>query len=84
MSTLEHLSPPGKHLAFHSMALATLLTGILMLLTAGQLGPVQMFVVPMGLYTVFAGLVAEIIFWIGYVIARLSAYFAKRKAQKMA
>ena len=77
-TTLRILATPGKYAAFHSLALAIILTGVLILLSASELGTVQIFMVPLGLYAVFMGVCCELLFGLRFLIAFFARYIQNR------
>jgi hypothetical protein len=80
MSTvIESLATPGKYIAFHIQAISIIATGILILLSAGELGAAAVFLVPIGIYTVFMGICFEVFFGLRFGIAAIVRYFYNRK-----
>lgn len=51
---------------YHCFIISLGLTAAFILTTANQLGPVEAFFVPFGLYLFIFSLIAEVIFWAGY------------------
>ncbi len=72
------LSTPGKYIVFHSLSLAAIITGALMLLTSHELGPAEVFFVPLGLYTIIMGVCAELLFGLRFVISVCAQYIQNR------
>jgi len=72
------LLAPGKHIVFHSAALAIITTGIVMLLSASELGPVSAFIVPLGLYAVILGVFSELFFGVRSLISVCAQYVQNR------
>jgi hypothetical protein len=65
----------GPHPFFHTLTLATICTGIFVLLTAGDLGPFSPMLLCIGIYVIFFGLVAELIFG----VSTLAGWIADRR-----
>lgn len=77
------IATPGTHVSFHCVALSLITTSSLMLLTANQLGPLEMFVVPAGIYLLFMGLAMEVFFGIRHTIARVARIFITEPANSL-
>jgi len=67
----QSLATPSKYVVFHCVAFAIIATGVVMLMTVGELGPVAVFIVPLGIYTVILGLFCEVLFALRFLIAVL-------------
>ena len=63
MKLLRLLGTAGPHIPFHfhALTLSAICTGIFVLLSAGDLGPLSPMLLCMGIYVIFFGLVAELI-----------------------
>jgi hypothetical protein len=72
------LSILGKYIVFHRLSLATIITGIVMLLTSHELGPAQGFFVPLGLYAIIMGVCVELLFGLGFIISVCAQYIQNR------
>ncbi len=59
----------GRYVVLHTVAVAIILTGVVMLLTATELGPVAAFIVALGLYMVIFGACIELLFGLRFVLA---------------
>lgn len=75
------LETPGKYLVFHISAMSVILTGIVMLLSASELGPVAAFIVPLGLYTVILGMCVELLFGLRFAISAATRHLTKEQGR---
>jgi hypothetical protein len=82
--TLHLLSQPGERIQFHAFAIAFILTGVFMVLTASDLGAMGPLVISLGLYAMFFGVVAELLLGVRLLIARIAIrLFVKRLAHEI-
>lgn len=59
----------GKYVVLHVVAAAIIITGVVMLLSATELGPVAAFIVALGLYMVIFGVCIELLFGLRCALA---------------
>lgn len=70
---LISLAEPGRYAVFHALTLACALTGGIVLLTAGDLGPLAPLLLAMGLYLTLFAVLAESALGLRRIAAALAA-----------
>ena len=55
------LATPGRHAGFHALTFSAAITGIMMCVTAADLGPLAPLVIAHGLHVIFFALASEIV-----------------------
>jgi hypothetical protein len=75
---LHSAATPGKYVVLHITVTAIIITSLVMILSAGELGPVAAFVIPFGMYAFIFGACIELLFWSRLAIAALARYILNR------
>jgi hypothetical protein len=77
---LQRLAKAGRHTAFHASCGSIVLTGMIAIATAGDLGPYAPLLIAIGFYLVIFGALAELLLGARTVIAQLARGVLHRKA----
>ena len=79
---IKFFATPSLYLTFHCFCLAIFFTGIVILLTASELGTVQVFMVPMGLYTIIFAFLCEALLFFRFLSMNIALSLSARLERK--